>query len=154
MPCRMLTCKSPPARLQPARSASLAPRQPFAHLLLVVALHVHLKVPNVPLPAGCCPLLGLSCQQVHVEPAVVLHAVVPRVHSVRQGAPRVRLPGSLPGKQGWVSGQARRDPARQDTRALLHSGQSSNHRSERSTAPAPGPDRQIYTCTTLLSLEN
>lgn len=84
---------------------------------MLVALHVHLKVLDVPLPAGCCALPGLSCQQVHAEPAVVLDAVVPRVHGVRQGAPRVRLPGSLPAKQGWVSGQASRDPAQQDTRA-------------------------------------
>lgn len=129
---------------------SLPSPQPFAHLVLV-ALHVHLKVLNVPLPAGCCPLPGLSRQQVHAEPAVVLHAVVPRVHRVGQGAPRLWLPGFLPGKQGWVSGQARRDPAGQDTHTLLPSGLSSWEGAEHGTGSRA---RQTDTHThTLLSLE-
>lgn len=130
-------------RLPPASSAALPSPQPFPYHVLV-ALHVHLKVPYVTLQAGGYPFLGFSCQHVNIEAAVVLHAVVPRVHRVGQGAPGVRFLGFLSAiKQGRVNLQARRDAALQDTQAVLHSGHSSNQRPERNRAPAPGPDRQI-----------
>lgn len=59
----------------------------------------------------------------------------------------------LPWKTRVGQWAVRRDPEQQDKNAFLHSGHSSNHGSKQSTAPAPGPDRQIHTHT-LLSLGN
>lgn len=134
-------------RQQPASSASLSPPHPSPYHVLV-ALHVHLKVPYVTLQAARCPVLGFSRQHVNVEPTVVLHAVVPRVHGVRQGAPGLRFLGFLSArKQARVNLQASGDAALQDTHAVLHSGQSSNQQPERNRAAARGPDRQTHTHT-------
>lgn len=131
-------------RQQSASSTSLSSSQPFPYHVLV-ALHVHLKVLYVTLQAGCYPFLGFSRQHVNIELAVVLYAVVPRVHRVRQGAPGVWFPGFLSAiKQARVNRQARRDAALQDTHTVLHSGQSSNQQPKRNRALAPGPDRQIH----------
>lgn len=113
---------SPDARLHPASSISLSSPHPVPYHVLM-ALHVHLKVPYVTLPVGCFPFLGFSRQHVNIKPTVVLHAVVSRVHGVRQGAPGVWFPGFLSATdQAQVNLQASRDAALQDTHAVLHSG--------------------------------
>lgn len=84
----------------------------------------------------------------------MLHAVVPGVHGVRQGAPGVWLLGFLSAiEAAQVNLQAKRDAALQDTQAVLHPGHSSNQQPLRNTALAPGPDRQIDTHR-LFGLEN
>lgn len=80
---------------------------------------------------------------------MVLDAVVPSVHSVRQGAPRVGLRGFLSEIQAVrVNLRVRRNAALQ-AHAVLHTGQSSNQWPKRSRAQAPGPDSQTRTHTRL-----
>lgn len=117
----------------PASHSVQSPQGLPYHVL--VALHVHPKLPYVTLQAGLCPFLGFSRQRVNIKLLVVLDTVVPGVHSVRQGAPRVRLRGFLSEiKAVQVNLRARRNAALQDTHAVLHSGQSSNQWPKQSRA--------------------